>query len=404
LATISYPSSPYCATGTAGVTQTGQAGGTYSSTAGLIIDAVTGTINLATSAPGTYTVSYIFNNGICSNTAITTIDIVIKPSLVITSPSPACTPSTVDLTNPQVTAGSTPGLIFGYYSDPAGTISLSNPSAMAISGTYYLQGSSSSSGCSSLVEPVTVVINTSPGITASSDSVICKGTGITLSASSPGNSIDWLDIGAGDSIEVMPAATTTYSAIATNASGCTDTAKVTVQVLDFTLNLSANPDPVLAGTTLNLTTSSDSNYQVLSWMPQSYFTDQTATSQSFIVKDSTQEFVVIGKSSQGCLDSAILVVNIDPNTKDFFIPNAFTPNNDGKNDIFKAYGSSIKEIDLRVFNQWGQMLFETNDPGKGWDGTYNGNPQPVGVYIYLVRAVLYGEKIITKRGTLNLIR
>jgi len=139
-------------------------------------------------------------------------------------------------------------------------------------------------------------------------------------------------------------------------------------------------------------------------MPQSYFTDQTATSQSFIVKDSTQEFVVIGKSSQGCLDSAILVVNIDPNTKDFFIPNAFTPNNDGKNDIFKAYGSSIKEIDLRVFNQWGQMLFETNDPGKGWDGTYNGNPQPVGVYIYLVRAVLYGEKIITKRGTLNLIR
>jgi len=50
------------------------------------------------------------------------------------------------------------------------------------------------------------------------------------------------------------------------------------------------------------------------------------------------------------------------------------------------------------------MLFETNDPGKGWDGTYNGNPQPVGVYIYLVRAVLYGEKIITKRGTLNLIR
>ncbi|MBS1600585.1 MAG: hypothetical protein JST75_20335, partial [Bacteroidetes bacterium] len=75
VATISYAASPYCATGTATVTQTGQAGGTYSSTAGLSITAATGVINLATSTPGTYTVTYSFTNGTCSNTTTTSVTI-----------------------------------------------------------------------------------------------------------------------------------------------------------------------------------------------------------------------------------------------------------------------------------------------------------------------------------------
>ena len=74
-ATISYAGSPYCATGTATVTQTGQAGGTYSSTAGLNINAATGDINLTTSTPGTYTITYTFSNGTCSNTTTTNVSI-----------------------------------------------------------------------------------------------------------------------------------------------------------------------------------------------------------------------------------------------------------------------------------------------------------------------------------------
>ncbi len=74
-ATISYAGTPYCATGTAAVTRTGQAGGTYSSTAGLSINAATGTIDLVASTPGTYTVTYSFTNGACSNTATTSVTI-----------------------------------------------------------------------------------------------------------------------------------------------------------------------------------------------------------------------------------------------------------------------------------------------------------------------------------------
>jgi hypothetical protein len=79
-ATIAYASSPYCGTGTGAVTQTGQTGGTYSSTAGLNIDNSTGTINLATSTAGTYIVTYTFTNGTCSNTITTSITINALPT------------------------------------------------------------------------------------------------------------------------------------------------------------------------------------------------------------------------------------------------------------------------------------------------------------------------------------
>ena len=61
-------------------------------------------------------------------------------------------------------------------------------------------------------------------------------------------------------------------------------------------------------------------------------------------------------------------------------------------------------MDLRVYNQWGGLLFESKDLQKGWDGNANGNPQPTGVFVYLVRVVFNDNTVITKKGTVNLIR
>ena len=114
---------------------------------------------------------------------------------------------------------------------------------------------------------------------------------------------------------------------------------------------------------------------------------------------------MIAQSTNGCLDTATVRVVVQTNTGDFFIPNAFTPNGDGKNDVFKAYGSSIREIDLKIFNQWGQLVFESQDAQKGWDGYYGGRLQAAGVYLYAVRVVLYGQaETIFRKGSLNLIR
>lgn len=89
---------------------------------------------------------------------------------------------------------------------------------------------------------------------------------------------------------------------------------------------------------------------------------------------------------------------------DIYIPNAFTPNNDGKNDAFKVYGNNIKLINMKVFNQWGQLIFATSDKDLGWNGISKGEFQPVGVYIYVVEITTADNKVIVKKGSINLVR
>jgi gliding motility-associated-like protein len=123
-----------------------------------------------------------------------------------------------------------------------------------------------------------------------------------------------------------------------------------------------------------------------------------------VVKDTSKSFTVIGQSTDGCLDTATLFVNVEANLGDFFIPNAFTPNNDGNNDIFKVYGSSIRELTMRVYDQWGELIFETKNAQNGWDGTWKGRPEAVGVYVYVAQVTFYNNVQIKRKGTVNLIR
>ncbi|MBN8857828.1 MAG: gliding motility-associated C-terminal domain-containing protein [Sphingobacteriales bacterium] len=103
-------------------------------------------------------------------------------------------------------------------------------------------------------------------------------------------------------------------------------------------------------------------------------------------------------------DIAAVTVTITGNTGDLFIPNAFTPNNDGKNDVFRVYGSAVKGADIRIYTQWGAQIYETNDNATGWDGKSKGVAQPVGMYIYVIKVRMQDEDTFIKKGTVNLIR
>ncbi|WP_181358341.1 gliding motility-associated C-terminal domain-containing protein [Taibaiella chishuiensis] len=95
----------------------------------------------------------------------------------------------------------------------------------------------------------------------------------------------------------------------------------------------------------------------------------------------------------------------DPNRKELLIPNAFTPNGDGRNDIFQISNfSNEKLIDFRIFNRWGTILFRSTDPKNGWDGTYKGQEQPMGVYGYLICIGYPDGKVETYKGTVTLLR
>jgi gliding motility-associated-like protein len=88
----------------------------------------------------------------------------------------------------------------------------------------------------------------------------------------------------------------------------------------------------------------------------------------------------------------------------YYIPNTFTPNGNGQNDVFKIYSNILASMHLMIFNQWGEKVFETTNPQTGWDGTYKGKQQPAGVYIYVARILLTNGISANQKGTINLIR
>ena len=402
-ASISYNDGPYCATGTAIVTQTGYAGGTYSSTPGLFINATTGDIDLGMSTPGQYTVVYTFTSGACTGSVNTIISIG-TPALVITNPEAVCAPGTVNITAGAVTAGSAGNLTYSYYTDAAGTAPLLNSSAISVSNTYYIKGIDVR-GCPTLVEPVSVTIHPQPALSLSADkTLVCKWEEVNLSANSAGSTIVWENNHNGNSYTVYPAANTSYTAVATDALGCKTTDHINISVRDFKAVLTATPDPVISGTTVTLTPSANTGFDVVGWLPAQYFLSQQANVQTLTITDSSKTFYTVLRSFNGCLDTASVKVNVEDNTKELFIPNAFTPNYDGRNDIFKVYGTSVKSIEMRIYNQWGNLLYETKDNNKGWDGTYKGKQQPVGIYLYTIKIYLYNNSSVTRNGTISLIR
>jgi gliding motility-associated-like protein len=87
-----------------------------------------------------------------------------------------------------------------------------------------------------------------------------------------------------------------------------------------------------------------------------------------------------------------------------YVPNTFTPNGDGRNDVLRVYNNYLKSMNMKIFNQWGELIFTSTDISKGWDGYGKGKMQPVGVYIYIVQVILQDGTVVNKKGSINLIR
>ena len=98
------------------------------------------------------------------------------------------------------------------------------------------------------------------------------------------------------------------------------------------------------------------------------------------------------------------VITVKPLNKDVFVPNVFSPNGDGKNDILYAYGNYIDKLDMRIFNQWGEQIITITDKSRGWDGTHRGKAQPVGVYVYVLQATLSDGRTVKMKGSITLLR
>jgi len=116
-------------------------------------------------------------------------------------------------------------------------------------------------------------------------------------------------------------------------------------------------------------------------------------------------YKLIVTDSIGCADSAYVTVFVFRTNPYVFVPTAFTPNNDGLNDVVRPIAVGIRNINyFAIYNRWGERVFYTTTNKHGWDGIHNGRPQASGVFVWMLQAVDYTGKTIFLKGTVTLIR
>jgi gliding motility-associated-like protein len=124
----------------------------------------------------------------------------------------------------------------------------------------------------------------------------------------------------------------------------------------------------------------------------------------------TTEYTVVVKNAGGCKTTDKVTVFVICNGANVFIPNTFSPNGDGVNDVFYPRGSGLFSIrSFRIFNRWGEVMYEKNgfmpnDASAGWDGRHNGQALNTDVFVYTIEIICDNSSILTFKGNIALIR
>ena len=189
----------------------------------------------------------------------------------------------------------------------------------------------------------------------------------------------------------------------TSVLGCTDSITKTITVLVGPIaGFNINPNPALALQDVSFTDQSVGN-QVSGWLWD--FGDGTGDNFQNTINnyaDGGNYIVVLSiEDINGCTDtvSQDLAIVLPP-----VLPTAFTPNGDGSNDVFRVRGGPFNTVIFTIYNNWGELIFQTDDGNVGWDGTYQGNNSPLGVYTWTFEIEIVGGEIIKKSGDVTLIR
>ncbi len=184
-------------------------------------------------------------------------------------------------------------------------------------------------------------------------------------------------------------------------SGCSATATINVTAANVVASFTANPTTGISPLDVNFTDGS-TGATSYSW---NFGDSNTSTSQNPNHTFTTGTYTVILTVTSGpCIDTASVVIVVEDDLT-LEIPNVFTPNGDGRNEIFTIKSTGIKEISLQIFNRWGQKLYEFTGPKGAWDGlTPSGKEAPEGTYFYFVKATGFDGQEIEKNGTVSLFR
>lgn len=198
---------------------------------------------------------------------------------------------------------------------------------------------------------------------------------------------------------------------ATNLLGCSDTTSKNLYVPPLPTITVANPPVIPVGTGVNLPVTYSPDVVNYNWTPAKNLSC-TDCATPFANPKQTTTYTVQVEDQYGCTNKSDITVTVVCNGLNYFVPNTFSPNGDGVNDIFAPRGVGLARVNsMRIFNRWGEMVFErmnfmANDrtPTGGWDGTYKGKPASADVYVYIIEFVCENSQIVPVKGNVALVR
>ncbi|MGL4597688.1 MAG: gliding motility-associated C-terminal domain-containing protein [Bacteroidia bacterium] len=192
-----------------------------------------------------------------------------------------------------------------------------------------------------------------------------------------------------------------YVVTITDSSGCSINSTVTITTTNTPPTINAGADTtILFGNTTTLNAFGATNYY---WTPATGLSCTNCPSP--IASPSvTTTYIVQGVDANGCFGLDTITVTVDLACGDVFVPTGFSPNGDNANDILYVYGNCITEMNFRVFDRWGELVFQSSDPTKGWNGEYKGEAVNTGVFAYTLEATLLTGKTEISKGNIHLIR
>ncbi len=358
--------------------------------------------NIVYSTGGTKTVTLIMSNGICEFTVTQNIDINNLPAANAGKDTTICADRSVQIGSSSVAGYSYSWFPSNTLSDPA----VSDPVASPIASiTKYTVTVVDGNGCQNS-DSVTVSMLDPLFADAGEDAAICVGDFVQIgSALIEGQSYSWMPAdGLDDPASPAPIAspdTTTIYTLAVNGHGC-DTVYDNVEVIVYPLP-DANAgidDTITTGASVQLTATGGVQYE---WSPF-YGLDNPGVFNPVASPEETTEYTVEVTDIYGCKNTDDITITVL--TPSLWIPNAFTPDDNGKNDVLFVRGEGMENFEFKIFDRWGHLVFYSSDINIGWDGKkqVTNEIMPAGAYVYVITGTQTDGTEVNINGVVNLIR
>jgi gliding motility-associated-like protein len=298
-----------------------------------------------------------------------------------------------------------------------GTGTIANPNSANTNitglsnGVNTFQWTVSNGVCPNLTDQVSITVSAPPSIASAGGDIETCTQGTQISANTPLVGVGTWSVTQGSAAVTNPndpntniiilspgGATFTWTVSSGNCPSTSD--DLTVVLLNGSNAASAGEDVIIAlgdSTTLN-----GSGGTINYWEPQRGLNCLDCPNP-IANPDTTTMYYLSVTDLNGCKSLDSVLVTVDETTG-WFLPNAFTPDGNGVNDVLLFYGTGIKEFILQVYDRWGEKVFETTDAKVGWDGFYKGKAAIAGVYAYQLTITFKSTKVEQVKGNLNLIR